>query len=78
MSFEPQTIKDVAISYSDYLAYGCPCCLTGEKSGHTLIFSNGATVWVCAHCETAYIVCSDGITKSQLNGLNMVKHPNAM
>lgn len=64
--WEAQPSSKIAISFSDYKAFGCPVCLTGETKASSPIQVPDASLAVCAHCQVAYVVVTDGITHSPL------------
>lgn len=55
----------IAISYSDYLKYGCPSCgcdsaAGGNFSGH------GTSDGTCRECGTNFVILADGQRKSSI------------
>jgi hypothetical protein len=60
-AFRPQPISTVAVHHADYLTHGCPVCLIGEKRGSVLISHLGCTLFSCASCGVAYLVCADSL-----------------
>jgi hypothetical protein len=56
----------MAISFSDYEAYGCPVCKTGERQGRTLISGFGTTVFSCSNCGVAYLICADELEQAKI------------
>ena len=66
MTWVAQPISAIAISYSDYLEYGCPICKSGEKSGYTSISYNNTVGFVCGNCGVSYFVCYNGVEKAEI------------
>jgi len=55
----------IAISYKDYLKYGCPKC--GCDVSNTMNFRTGDTLPViCEECKTEFIILADGLKQSRL------------
>ena len=63
-SFRGQPLQNIAISYNDYLEYGCPICESGEHKGFNSMSGNGCQIIGCVKCAVAYTVCNNGIKQS--------------
>lgn len=75
-----QPTSNLAISHSDHENFGCPVCMSGNKRGYSTLSAGACTVFICSKCNVSYIICSDGIDRSNI-GVNeshpeIFDHPN--
>jgi hypothetical protein len=79
MSWGPLPIRKAAITYSDYLKYGCPICLSGETKGITYLSHSSVSLFECSHCGVAYFICGDNVKSNNadlaLNNAPIIEHP---
>lgn len=49
----------IAISYSDYLKYGCPSCGCDSAAGGN-VSGYGTSSGTCRECNTRFVILADG------------------
>lgn len=53
----------MAISYSDFLKYGCPFCgCDYARSGN--VSGGGTSIGACKECDSCFVILADGIRKA--------------
>ena len=55
----------IAISYSDYLKYGCPSCGCDSASGGN-VSGYGTSSGTCRECNTTFVILADGERMSSI------------
>lgn len=75
MPFIGQPVVQIAISYSDYETFGCPICLTGEKSVEVIIRLCGESCVVCWNCRVGYTIVSDETEVVKTLNTELIAHP---
>lgn len=57
--------KPIAISYYDYLKYGCPSCGCDSARGGNF-YGHGVSTGTCRECKTEFVILADDVKKSSI------------
>lgn len=79
MEENDNNLKNIAISYSDFRAYGCVNC--GHNQCKTSVSGRGTSSVYCLKCGAPFIIFANGLIESDIKVndtfVKLQKHPKS-